>query len=90
VIDVSGAAVLKSSTHQAAAQKFVAFLVSKQGQSIIADPSKSISYEYPIDSGLATQADETPFGQLRPYPMTIGELGTGTTAIALMRQAGLL
>ena len=36
VIDVSGAAVLKSSKHQAAAQKFVAFLVSKQGQEIIA------------------------------------------------------
>jgi iron(III) transport system substrate-binding protein len=90
VIDVSGAGVLKSSAHQAAAQKFVAFLVSKQGQSIIADPSKSISYEYPIDSGVTTQAGETPFGQLRPYPITIGELGTGTTAIALMRQAGLL
>jgi iron(III) transport system substrate-binding protein len=32
VIDVSGAAVLKSSKHQAAAQKFLAFLVSKQGE----------------------------------------------------------
>ena len=38
VIDVSGAAVLKSSKHQAAAQKFLAFLVSKQGQEIIATP----------------------------------------------------
>src|SRR3984885_10074835 len=31
VIDVSGAAVLKSSKHQADAQKFLAFLVSRQG-----------------------------------------------------------
>jgi len=90
VIDVSGAAVLKSSAHQAAAQKFLAFLVSKQGQEIIADPSKSISFEYPIASGVTTQAPETPFGQLRPYPITIGELGDGTTAITLMREAGLL
>jgi iron(III) transport system substrate-binding protein len=90
VIDVSGAAVLKSSRHQAAAQKFLAFLVSKQGQSIIADPAKSISFEYPIASGVTTQAPETPFGRLRPYRITIGELGTGSTAIALMRQAGLL
>jgi iron(III) transport system substrate-binding protein len=90
VLDVSGAAVLKSSRHQAAAQKFLAFLVSKQAQSIIADPSKSISFEYPIASGVTTQAPETPFGLLRPYPITIGELGTGSTAIALMRQAGLL
>jgi iron(III) transport system substrate-binding protein len=90
VVDVSGAAVLKSSTHQAAAQKFLAFLVSKQGQSIIADPSKSISFEYPIASGVTTQAPETPLRQLQPYPMTIAELGTGATAIALMREAGLL
>jgi iron(III) transport system substrate-binding protein len=90
VIDVSGAAVLKSSAHQAAAQKFLAFLVSKEGQEIIADPSKSISYEYPIASGVTTQAPETPFSQLRPYPITVAELGDGSTAIALMREAGLL
>jgi iron(III) transport system substrate-binding protein len=90
VIDVSGAAVLKSSAHQADAQKFLAFLVSRQAQEIIADPSKSISFEYPIASGVTTQAPETPFDQLRPYPITIGELGDGTTAIALMREAGLL
>jgi iron(III) transport system substrate-binding protein len=90
VVDVSGAGILTSSTHQAAAQKFLAFLVSKQGQEIIADPSKSISFEYPIASGVTTQAPETPFSQLQPYPITIGELGTGSTAIALMHQAGLL
>jgi iron(III) transport system substrate-binding protein len=90
VVDVSGAGILKSSTHQAAAQKFLAFLVSKQAQEIIADPSKSISFEYPIASGVTTQAPETPFSQLRPYPITIAELGDGSTAIALMRQAGLL
>ncbi len=90
VTDVSGAAVLKSSTHQAAAQKFVAFLVSKQAQDIIANPSKSISFEYPIASGVTTMAPEKPFDQLQPYPITIAELGTGATAISLMREAGLL
>ena len=90
VIDVSGAAVLKSSAHQASAQKFLAFLVSRQGQEIIADPSKSISYEYPIASGVTTQAPQTPLRQLRPYPITVAELGDGSTAIALMREAGLL
>ena len=53
VLDVSGAGVLKSSKHQAAAQKFLAFLVSKQGQEIIAD--RSDSYEYPIGSGVTTR-----------------------------------
>ena len=91
VIDVSGAAVLKSSKHQAAAQKFLAFLVSKQGQEIIARATgNEQSYEYPLGSGVTTSAPETPFGQLQPNPITIAELGDGAAAIALLRQAGLL
>ncbi len=90
VIDVSGAGILASSKHQAAAQRFLAFLVSKAGQEIIATPSKSISFEYPIASGVTTKAPETPFDQLRPYPITIAELGTGETAINLLREEQLL
>jgi iron(III) transport system substrate-binding protein len=90
VVDVSGAAALKSSAHQAAAQKFLAYLVSPQGQEIIANPGKSISFEYPIASGVTTQAGETPLAQLRPYPISVAELGTGTAAVDLLRQAGLL
>ncbi len=90
VVDVSGAAILKSSAHNAAAQKFLAYLVSAQAQEIIANPAKSISFEYPIASGVTTQAGETPFAQLQPYQVSIAELGTGTAAIDLMRQAGLL
>jgi iron(III) transport system substrate-binding protein len=90
VVDVSGAAIMKSSKHLAAAQKFLAFLVSKQGQGIIANPDKSISFEYPIDSGVTTEAGEMPFSQLQPYPITISQLGTGTAAVALLHQAGLL
>jgi iron(III) transport system substrate-binding protein len=94
VLDVSGAAILKSSKHQAAAQKFLAFLVSKQGQEIIANPgfglNQSLSFEYPIASGVTTKTGETPFSQLQPYPITIAELGTGTEALDLMHEAGLL
>jgi len=90
VVDVSGAAVLRSSRHQAAAQRFLAYLVSPPAQEVIGSPSKSISFEYPIGSGVTTTAPETPFHQLQPYPVTVGELGTGATAIALLRAAGLL
>jgi iron(III) transport system substrate-binding protein len=90
VIDVSGAAILKSSKHQAADQKFLAYMVSKAGQGIIANPSKSISFEYPIGSGVTTLAPETPLSQLQPYPLSIAQLGTGQTAISLLREAGLL
>jgi iron(III) transport system substrate-binding protein len=87
VLDVSGAAVLKSSGNQTDAQKFLAFLVSKQGQEIIAH---SDSFEYPIGSGVTTAQPETPFGQLKPNPITIKALGDGSTALALLQQAQLL
>jgi iron(III) transport system substrate-binding protein len=91
VIDVSGAAVLKYSKHQAAAQKFLAFLVSKQGEEIIGRAAgNEQSYEYPLGSGVTTSAPETPFAQLQPNPITIADLGDGSAAIALLRQAGLL
>ncbi len=88
VVDVSGAAVLKTSTHQAAAQRFLAFLVSRQAQEIIG--RDSLSYEYPIASGVTTAAPETPLRDLQPDPITVSDLGDGSAAIALLRQAGLL
>ena len=88
VIDVSGAAILKASKHQAAAQRFLAFLVSRAGQEIIAN--STLSYEYPIASGVTTAQPETPFDQLQPNSITIAQLGDGSTAIALLQQAGLL
>ena len=87
VVDVSGAGILKSSTHQAAAQRFLAFLTSKEGQEIIAH---SDSFEYPVASGVTTAQPETPFDQLQPNGITIADLGTGAEAIALLQEAQLL
>ena len=93
VIDISGAAVLKSSKHNAAAQKLVAYLVSRRGQDVIADSGykrgQSTSFEYPIASAVTTKAPEKPFQDLRPYPMTMAELGTGAEAVSLLKQAEL-
>ena len=87
ILDISPAAILTSSKHQVLAQKFLAFLVSKQGQEIIAH---SISYEYPIASGVTTAQPETPFAQLAPNPISIRELGDGSAAIALLKEVELL
>jgi iron(III) transport system substrate-binding protein len=82
--------VLKYSKHQAAAQKFLAFLVSKKGEEIIGRAGgDEQSYEYPIGSGVTISAPETPFNQLQPNPITIAQLGDGAAAIDLLRQAGL-
>ncbi len=87
VVDISGAGVLASSSHQAEAQKFLAFLVSKQGQEILGHDE---SYEYPLGSGVKTAKPLVPFATLKPDPITIGQLGNGSGAIALLRQASLL
>jgi iron(III) transport system substrate-binding protein len=86
VLDVSGAGILKSSSHQADDQKFVAFLNSAQGQKIVA---QSQSFEYPIASGV-TRTGETPFNQLQPNSISIAQLGTGAEAIKLLQEAQLL
>jgi iron(III) transport system substrate-binding protein len=87
VIDVSGAGVLASSAHKAAAQRFVAFLVSRAGQEILAH---SESYEYPLGSGVITAKPLVPFASLRPDPIGVGRLGDGSLAITLLREASLL
>ena len=87
VIDVSGAAVLKSSQHQAEAQRFLAFMVSRQGQEIIAH---SQSYEYPLGSGVTTAQGLRPFDTLQPAPISIAQLGDGSAAIALLQKVQLL
>ena len=87
VLDVSGAAVLGSSRHQAAAQRFLAFLVSPAGQAVIA---RSQSYEYPLGSGVTTAQPLPPFSSLRPAPLSVAELGDGTGAVALLHEAQLL
>jgi iron(III) transport system substrate-binding protein len=87
VLNVSGAGVLRSSTHQEAAQRFLAFLTSAQGQAIIAHGD---SFEYPIASGVTTTQLETPLAALKPNDITIAELGTGAEAIKLLQEAQLL
>ncbi len=87
LLNVSGAAVLRSSSHQAAAQAFVAFLVSKEGQEVIAH---SHSYEYPLRPGVRPASALRPFDQLQPAPVSLSELGDGSGPLALEQRLGLL
>lgn len=87
LVNVSGAAVLKSSSHKAAAQAFLAFLVSHAGQETIAH---SHSYEYPLRPGVAPAPGLRPFAEIKPAPLTPAELGDGSQALALEQKLGLL
>jgi iron(III) transport system substrate-binding protein len=87
VEDISAAGILKSAPHPAAAQKFLAFLVSKAGQEVIAH---SASFEYPLVSGVAPNPALPPLSTLEPNPITPAQIGTGLDARNLLRQAGLI
>jgi iron(III) transport system substrate-binding protein len=87
LVDVSGAAVLKSSGHQAAAQAFVAFLVSEAGQQALA---RSHSYEYPLRPGVSPAPGLRPLAQLQPVDLAPSALGDGSQALALEQKLGLL
>ncbi|MGH9127263.1 MAG: extracellular solute-binding protein [Acidimicrobiales bacterium] len=87
VEDVSGAAILKSSKHPAAAQQFLAFLTGSAGQTAL---TRSDSFEYPIHPGVAANSVLTPFDQVHPAPFTPTDLGTGLDAKMLLQEAGLL
>jgi iron(III) transport system substrate-binding protein len=86
LLDVSGAGVLKSSQHQAAAQAFVAFLVSAAGQRVLV---QSDSWEYPIGSD-ATNPMLPPLSGFHPKQFSLTQIGDGNKALGLLQQAGVL
>jgi iron(III) transport system substrate-binding protein len=88
LINVSGAAVLKSSPNQAAAQKFLAFLVSPAAQTALGQ--SEVDYEYPLLPGIPPNRLLTPFKQLQPPSIKASALGDDQDAGLLLQQAGLL
>ena len=87
VEDISAAGILKSSSHKAEAQRFLAFLDSPAGQRVIAH---SASFEYPLAPGVAPNPQLPPVSSLHPNPITPAQVGTAQTAQELLQQAGLL
>jgi iron(III) transport system substrate-binding protein len=87
VEDISGAAILKSSKHVAAAQRFLAFITSAAGQRVLAQGS---SFEYPLAKHVAPNPQLPPIDKLQPNSITPAEIGTGLDARNLLREAGLI
>ena len=81
LMNVSGAAVMKSSRNQAAAQKFLAFLVSKPAQEMIS--TLDITFEYPLVAGVAANPILKPMNELQPPPLTLKQLGDDRDAAKL-------
>jgi iron(III) transport system substrate-binding protein len=86
IVNVAGAAVLATSKHTRAANRFVAFLVSKAGQRIIAG---SDDFEYPARADVAANPALPPFPRTPHATVPVSALGNGLTAARLIREAGL-
>jgi iron(III) transport system substrate-binding protein len=87
LVDVSGAAVLQSSKHAGDARRFLAYLVGRSAQTIIAT---SESYEYPLRPGVTTARVERPLGDIVPANVSAAQLGDGRAALDMLQQVGLL
>lgn len=87
LVNISGAGALKSSKDPALAQRFLAFLTSKQGQNAM---THSGDWEYPLLAGVAPPPGLVPFAKLEAPAVGPADLGDGSVPLQLMQQAGLL
>lgn len=84
--NISGAAVLKTSSHKAEAQEFVRFLLSPTAQRILA---RGYDFEYPTRPGFAPNPQLRPLAQIEPAALSPQRLGTDQQAAQLVQEAGL-
>jgi len=85
-ISVSGAGVLASSDDATDAQKFVEYLVSEDGQQVIAD---SYALEYTLNPEVDLGRAVKPLTELDPPDVDVTELN-GPVVVEMMQEAGFL
>lgn len=85
LVNLSPAAVLKSSKRPEAAQAFLAFMVSDEGQKAIVAPYA----EYPVRSSIPTPFALKPVDEIGP-PVSPAEIGAASVAFDLQREVGMI
>ncbi|MBS1672352.1 MAG: iron ABC transporter substrate-binding protein [Actinobacteria bacterium] len=85
-VSISGGGVLASSKHQAAAQKFLAFVTGAEGQKIL---QTGTSFEYPVGSGVSANPKLVPLKDLQAPTIDPATLNSQQVT-DLMTKAGLL
>ena len=86
IVNVSGVAVLASSKRSSEANRFVAFLVSRAGQELIA---KGDDFEYPARPGVAPNAELPALETIAHTSLRASALGDDREAVQLILRAGL-
>jgi iron(III) transport system substrate-binding protein len=87
LVNISGAAALESSSNPKLAQEFLAFLVSREGQSAM---THSGDWEYPLNGAVSPPPGLVPFAKLDPPKVRPAALGDGSRPVELMQRVGLL
>ena len=85
IYNVSAAGMLKTSKNPAAAQRFLAFMVSAPGQEAMIRTTA----EYPVLPGLTSPYNLPPLTNFTA-PVTPADMGSASEAYALEREAGLI
>ena len=85
IVNLSAAGQLKNSTNPQAAQRFLAFMLSRPGQ----EAMMGITAEYPVIDGLVSPFNLRPMADFTA-PVTPADMGSASDAYALEREAGMI
>jgi len=85
-LSISGAGILASSEHKAAAEEFITWLTGTEAQQAMAE---SYALEYPLNPDAGLSPDVKPFDELEPPDVNVASLN-GPQVTDLMTAAGLL
>lgn len=86
LVNVSGAAILKSAAHREAAEKFLAYLLSDEAQSKFA----AENYEFPLVAGIKTPLDLPDVSTLNAPTVDLAAIGDLAQANTILKEAGAL
>jgi len=86
LVNVAGVGILNTSENQDVAQQFVEFLLSEQAQQYFADET----YEYPLVSGVATNAALPPLDQIQTPQIDLSNLQDLQGTTELLQDVGVL
>lgn len=86
LVMVAGAGILETSDNQAAAEKFLEFLLSTVAQQYFATQT----HEYPLVEGVVTARELTPLSELNAAEVDLADLADLQGTVELLRETGAL
>jgi iron(III) transport system substrate-binding protein len=86
LVDVAGVGIMKASTHQDAAKRFVNYLLGPEAQRYFAEQT----FEYPLSAGVSPVANLPPLSQINPPNIDPDQLADLQGTLKLLRDTGVI